>query len=93
MNKDVIYIDVDDDVTAIIGKIKKAKEKIVALVPPKRAGALQSAVNLRLLERMAKTDKKQLVLITNNAALVGLAAKLVRVRSLKFVRKERTTAA
>lgn len=74
MNKDVIYIDVDDDVTAIIGKIKKAKENIVALVPPKRAGALQSAVNLRLLERMAKTDKKQLVLITNNAALVGLAA-------------------
>lgn len=74
MNKDVIYIDVDDDVTAIIGKIKKAKEKIVALVPPKRAGALQSAVNLRLLERMAKTDGKKLVLITNNHALVALAA-------------------
>ena len=74
MNKDVIYIDVDDDVTAIIGKIKKAKEKIVALVPPKRAGALQSAVNLRLLERMAKSDKKQLVLITSNPALVALAA-------------------
>ncbi len=74
MNKDVIYIDVDDDVTAIIGKIKKAKEKIVAIVPPKRAGSLQSAVNLRLLERMAKTDKKQLVLITSNPALVALAA-------------------
>lgn len=74
MNKDVIYIDVDDDITAIIGKIKKAKEKIVALVPPKRTGALQSAVNLRLLERMAKSDKKQLVLITNNQALVALAA-------------------
>ena len=41
MNKDVIYIDVDDDVTAIIGKIKKAKEKIVAIVPPKRAGTLR----------------------------------------------------
>lgn len=74
MNKDVIYIDVDDDVTAIIGKIKKANEKVVALVPPKRAGALQSAVNLRLLERMAKNDKKQLVLVTNNQALMGLAA-------------------
>jgi len=74
MNKDVIYIDVDDDVTAIIGKIKKAKEKIVAVVPPKRAGTLQSAVNLRLLDRMAKADKKQLVLITNNPALVALAA-------------------
>lgn len=74
MNKDVIYIDVDDDVTAIIGKIKKAKENVVALVPPKRAGTLQSAVNLRLLQRMAKNDKKQLVLVTNNHALVGLAA-------------------
>lgn len=74
MNKDVIYIDVDDDVTAIIGKIKTAKEKIVALVPPKRVGALQSAVNLRLLDRMAKTEKKHLVLITSNQALVALAA-------------------
>jgi hypothetical protein len=74
MNKDVIYIDVDDDVTAIIGKIKKAKEKIVAIVPPKRAGTLQSAVNMRLLDRMAKADKKQLVLITNNPALIALAA-------------------
>lgn len=74
MNKDVIYIDVDDDVTAIIGKIKNTKEKIVALVPPKRAGVLQSAVNLRLLDRMARNEKKQLVLITANQALVGLAA-------------------
>lgn len=74
MNKDVIYIDVDDDVTAIIGKIKKAKEKIVALVPPKRPGVLQSAVNLRLIDRMVKADKKHLVLITNNQALIALAA-------------------
>lgn len=74
MNKDVIYIDVDDDVTAIIGKIKQAKEKIVALVPPKRAGSLQSAVNLRLIDRMARNEKKTLVLITNNQALVALAA-------------------
>jgi hypothetical protein len=74
MNKDVIYIDVDDDVTAIIGKIKKAKAKVVAIVPPKRPGSLQSAVNLRLLDRMAKTEKKSLVLVTANQALVALAA-------------------
>ena len=86
MNKDVIYIDVDDDVTAIIGKIKKSKEKIVAIVPPKRVGSLQSAVNLRLLERMAKTDNKQLVLITNNHALVALAAsaKIPVAKNLDF---------
>lgn len=74
MNKDVIYIDVEDDITAIIGKIKASKEKIVALVPPKRIGVLQSAVNLRLLERMATNASKRMVLITNNQALIALAA-------------------
>jgi len=74
MNKDVIYIDVEDDITAIIGKIKASKEKIIALVPPKRAGVLQSAVNLRLLDRMAGTSHKHLVIITNNQALIALTA-------------------
>jgi hypothetical protein len=74
MNKDVIYIDVEDDITAIIGKVKDAKEKIVALVPPKRVGLLQSAVNLRLLARAAEQGDKRLVLISNNTALTSLAA-------------------
>ncbi len=74
MNKDVIYIDVEDDITAIISKVKASKEKIVALVPPKRIGVLQSAVNLRLLARTAEHSDKRLVIITNNHALSSLAA-------------------
>lgn len=74
MNKDIIYIDVEDDITAIIGKIKASRDKIVALVPPKRVGVLQSAVNLRLLARIAETSHKHLVLITNNQALIALSA-------------------
>lgn len=74
MNKDVIYIDVEDDITAIISKVKASNEKIVALVPPKRVGVLQSAVNLRLLARAADQSKKRLVVITNNHALMSLAA-------------------
>lgn len=73
MAKDIIYIDVEDDITTIIGKIKASKEKIIALVPPKRVGILQSDVNLRLLEKNAKKDGKQIVLITNDSALVRLA--------------------
>lgn len=74
MNKDVIYIDTEDDVTAIIGKVKAAKEKVVALVPPKRTGVLQSAVNLRILLRTTKSAGKHLVLITNDSSLIPLAA-------------------
>ena len=73
MQKDVIYIDVEDDITAIIGKVKAAQHKIVALVPPKRIGAIQSAVNLKLVHRAAETADKRLVIISNNAALIALA--------------------
>lgn len=74
MSKEVIYIDVKDDVTSIIDKIKKTEHKIVALVPPKQIGVLQSAVNLQLLAHAAKQAKKVMVIITNQEALIRLAA-------------------
>ena len=74
MKKDVIYIDVEDDITTIVGKIKSSKEKIVAVVPPARYGVFQSAVNMRLLKRTADTAKKHLVIISNSSALAALAA-------------------
>lgn len=85
MKKDVIYIDTEDDITAIIGKIKDSHEKIVALVPPKRIGVLQSAVNLKLLARIAEGAQKRLVLVTNNKALINLSAvaKIPIARSLQ----------
>lgn len=74
MNKDVIYIDTEDDITTIISKIKASKERIIALVPPRRIGVLQSAVNIRLLARAANSIDKRIVLITNDTVLAGLAA-------------------
>jgi hypothetical protein len=74
MKKDVIYIDIEDDITSIIEKIKQANAKIVALVPPKRTGALQSVVNLKLLQKAAANVDKRVVLITNDQALTALAA-------------------
>lgn len=72
--KDVIYVDIEDDITSVIEKVKGAKATIVALVPPKRIGVLQSVVNLKLLQRAATSAKKRVVLITNDQALIGLAA-------------------
>lgn len=72
--KDVIYVDIEDDITSIIEKVKDAKASIVALVPPKRIGVLQSVVNLKLLQRAAQTADKRVVLITSDAALTSLAA-------------------
>jgi hypothetical protein len=76
MKKDVIYIDVEDDLTAIIEKIKGAQAGIVALVPPRRLGVLQSVVNLKLLKRAADEAGKKPVLITSDASLTMLTAGL-----------------
>lgn len=71
--KDTIYVDIDDEITAVIDKVKSSDAKVVALVLPKRAGVFQSIVNMKLLKRAADADKKNLVLITSEAGLMPLA--------------------
>jgi hypothetical protein len=72
-NKDTVYVDVDDEITSIIDKVRASDGRIVALVLPKRAAVLQSVVNMKLLKRSAEQAKKQLVLITTEAGLLPLA--------------------
>jgi hypothetical protein len=71
--KETVYVDIDDEITGIIEKVRDASGKIVALVLPKRATVLQSIVNMRLLKRAAEDAKKHLVLVTTEAGLLPLA--------------------
>lgn len=73
MNKDVIYIEPEDDITDILEKVKKTKNKIVALVPPKKAGVLRSAVNVKLIAKTAARSNKTAVLISSDDSLMKLA--------------------
>jgi cytoskeletal protein RodZ len=72
-DKDTIYIDIDDEITGVIDKVKNSKSKVVALVLPKRAGVFQSVVNMKLLKRAADSGQKNVVLITSEAGLLPLA--------------------
>ena len=74
MNKDVIYVEPEDDITDIILKIENAKEKIVALVPPKKAGVFRSVVNIKLIAKSGATSKKKIVLVTTDPSIIKLAA-------------------
>jgi hypothetical protein len=71
--KDTVYVDVDDEITTIINKVTGSKQKIVALVLPKRAAVLQSVVNMKLLKRSADNANKNVVLVTTESALMPLA--------------------
>lgn len=74
MNKDVIYIEPEDDITDIITKIENSKEKIVALVPPKKAGVFRSVVNIKLISKVGTTSEKTIVLVTTDPSIIKLAA-------------------
>lgn len=71
--KDTIYLDIDEEITGIIGKVQNSPKNIVALVLPKRASVLQSTVNMKLLKRAADQSGKKAVLITSEAGLLPLA--------------------
>lgn len=73
MKKESIYLEAEDDITAVIEKVKDAKTNIIALVPPKRMPVLQSSVNLKLLKKEAASHKKKIVLVTSEASLLPLA--------------------
>ncbi len=74
MNKDVIYIEPEDDITDIISRLKTSKQKIVALVPPKKVGIMRSSVNIKLIAKTAKEKDKAAVIVTTDQSLIKLAA-------------------
>ncbi|MBR3319736.1 hypothetical protein IKG20_00275 [Candidatus Saccharibacteria bacterium] len=85
MNKETIYIEPSDDITDILSKLKASDKKIVALVPPKKPSVLLSAVNIKLIARTAKAEKKAVVIISTDDSLtkLAMAANLPVAPSLK----------
>lgn len=71
--KDTIYIDVDDEITAVINKVANSDSKLVVLVLPKRATVFHSSVNLKLLKNKTLKAGKNLVLVSTDANLLSLA--------------------
>ena len=61
-----LYIDIDEEITSIIDRMRKAEAREVIIVAPKNAMLLQSIVNLKLLKKEADRRKKQLLIITQD---------------------------
>ena len=61
-----LYIELSDEITTVIGRMKEANDTSVALVVPKGAILLQSVINLKLARRAAAEAGKELsVIITD----------------------------
>lgn len=72
------YLEPDEEITSVIDRLKTINEREVAIVIPKRAGLLQSIINLKLLKQQGERQNKELSIITtdktgrNLASAVGL---------------------
>jgi hypothetical protein len=61
------YIDIDEEITSIVERLKSARSGEVVIVVPKRALLIQSIVNLRLLKKEADSLGISLSIITQDS--------------------------
>ena len=60
------YIDIDEEITSIIERLKKTKAKEIIIVVPKRALLIQSIINLKLLKKEADKLKREIIIVTQD---------------------------
>ncbi|XLQ19931.1 MAG: hypothetical protein ACKUBY_05095 [Candidatus Moraniibacteriota bacterium] len=68
MNNNVqkIYVDVDEEITTVIDRLKQSSYINIEVIVPQHALLLQSVVNLKLLLQESKRYGKKMLLITND---------------------------
>jgi hypothetical protein len=71
--KKVVYVEIDEEVTSVYDRVRRAKQKDIYLVVPRKAILFQSIVNLRILKSKLDKDKKKLHLITTDRIGLHLA--------------------
>jgi hypothetical protein len=72
----VIYLEVDEDITSAIDKLTKSSADSVQVVTAKRSTLFQSVINLKLIKKAAEDAKKGLVVITSDRVVTNLASRV-----------------
>ncbi len=81
--KEIVYAEIDDEITTLVDRIRRAGTGEVYLVVPQRAVIFQSVVNLRILQKMAGELGKQIYVVTTDRR----GRKLVEEVGLNIVEK------
>jgi len=81
----IFYIDIDEEITSVIDRLKKSKAAENFFVVSPRSLILQSVVSLKLLKREAAKERKQIAIVVNDesASMKIEKAGILVVSSLK----------
>ncbi len=91
ISRQIIYIEIDEEVTAISDRIKRFRRKEILLVVPRKAILFQSVVNLKILKNKLKEKGKRLIIVTSDRNGKHMAEK-AGIKVLKRVEVEKTEA-
>jgi hypothetical protein len=75
-----LYVDIDAEITDLLGKVSALKGSVILLVIPKGAQIFKNGVNFKLLKQKALEEKKELQIFTNDET----GQKLVEKNGLKL---------
>ena len=70
-----IYLDIDEELTSIVKRLKKSAAEEITLVVPRKAVLLQSIVNLKILKKEADRLKKKIIISTTDKIGKNLSTK------------------
>jgi len=87
MERKILYLEIDEEITSVIDRLKKTAEADIHLVVPKEAALLQSIVNLKLLKKQADSLGKQIQIITHDKVGRNLAEQ-VGIHSVSKIGEE-----
>ena len=73
MDPKIIYVESEDDITDVIGKLKQTGAKTIQLTPVRGSIALKSLINLRILLRTAKQAGQTISIATSDPTIRRLA--------------------
>ncbi|TAL11749.1 MAG: hypothetical protein EPO00_02935 [Chloroflexota bacterium] len=74
MKTAIVYLDIDDEITSAVARLRSLKEERIALTLPHGSRLATSRINFRLLAREATNRKKTLEIVTGDASARALAA-------------------
>ncbi|MEO8246293.1 MAG: hypothetical protein ABI622_04150 [Chloroflexota bacterium] len=88
----VIYLEPDDEITAVVRRLRETDAPRIILVAPGRTKATTSAMGLRLLGSLAREEGRELILVADAAARslateagIASAPSLAEARELRDV--------
>lgn len=93
--KNVIYAEIDEEITSIFEKIQKCQSRKLFVVIPKRSILFQSLINVKILKRKVLDAGKEMSFVTTdeNGAYFAAEAGIPVYRNLKLEENEPSSGA